>query len=576
MIELRRRSVVAIAILLVLGGLLCAWLVSGGSSPAANNGGQSAGVLLPGSARLELDLIVRQRSVALERYLAGLADPSSPLYGHYLSPAQVGQRFGIDARNAEALERELRRLGFRVLRLFPQRNLISVSASVATLERTFRVRLRNYRAAHVGVYHKPNRSPVLPARLERWVSGVSGLDTDLPAVPAALPDASGGALRAVDATSGYDIAPLAQAAYGSDDGHGQTIGVISIGPFSLTQWQRYATADHLPGPTPQTDVLSKPSVSSRIEGDLDLETIHAVAPGAQIIDYETSLSDLPSAIMTIVNAHRTTIISGSFGLCDGTKRDPFQIPSGYRRAVESAFATAALSGVTFFFATGDTGAYACQQNFATDKSVSVQFPSDVPYDVAVGGTVLSLNQNGAYVNETGWQDSGSNGGGGGGLNPYDAAPPWEIDVQGISTGARETPDVSAAAGDASPWWVYDGRGGSGWEPIGGTSGAAPFWAASMLLVDQYMQSHGAGPLCFAAPLLYGIASESWRFSPFHDVTLGGNRYYDATPGWDFATGWGSPDVYNLATAAIAYRQAHPLPSGTSACASSLTKAVGGG
>jgi len=66
------------------------------------------------------------------------------------------------------------------------------------------------------------------------------------------------------------------------------------------------------------------------------------------------------------------------------------------------------------------------------------------------------------------------------------------------------------------------------------------------------------------------------YEPFHDVTLGGNRYYDATPGWDFATGWGSPDVYNLATAAVAYRQAHPLPSGANACASSLSQAVGGG
>jgi subtilase family serine protease len=45
--------------------------------------------------------------------------------------------------------------------------------------------------------------------------------------------------------------------------------------------------------------------------------------------------------------------------------------------------------------------------------------------------------------------------------------------------------------------------------------------------------------------------------PFHDVTVGGNRYYPATSGWDFATGLGSPNVYNLAQDIVRYLKHHP-------------------
>jgi kumamolisin len=574
-VSVRRRTALrALAIALVLGGLLCAWLLSrASSSPAPPQGRTTAALQLEGSTQIELDLVLRQRSRALQRYLRGLFDPGSPIYGRYLSPAQIGRRFGIDAAASAALERALRARGFRVLELFAQRNLISVSASVANVDRTFDLVLRDHRGPHGLLYREPSRPASIPPALARWVTAVSGLDTDIRATTAALPDASAGALRPIDARTGYDVTPLY--AGGANDGRGQTIGVLSIGPYSQRDWDSYAATVKPAGPRPQTVVLSKPSVGAKTEGDLDLEVIHAIAPQAQIIDYETSLDDLPATIMRIIDAGKTSIVSASFGICDGTRKDPFQVPSAYRRAVESDFAAGALSGITFYFATGDTGAYACQQDFAKDTNLSVQFPSDAPLVVAVGGTVLSLNQDGSYAYETGWQDSGSDGGGGGGLNPYDAAPPWEIDVPGVSTGARQTPDVSAAAGGASAWWVYDGSKGTGWEPVYGTSAATPFWAASMLLVNAYMEAHGAGPTCFAAPLLYGVAGESWRYAPFHSVTSGGNRFYQAGPGWNFATGLGSPDVYNLATAAVAYRAQHPLPAGGGACASSLRAAVAG-
>ena len=80
----------------------------------------------------------------------------------------------------------------------------------------------------------------------------------------------------------------------------------------------------------------------------------------------------------------------------------------------------------------------------------------------------------------------------------------------------------------------------------------------MLLIEQYAERHGVKKLGFVAPALYDIAQHQNAAAPsFHDVTIGGNRYYDCTPGWDYATGWGSPDVNNLARAVVDYLKSHP-------------------
>jgi kumamolisin len=51
---------------------------------------------------------------------------------------------------------------------------------------------------------------------------------------------------------------------------------------------------------------------------------------------------------------------------------------------------------------------------------------------------------------------------------------------------------------------------------------------------------------FFNPILYHLANAPVPYRPFHDITVGGNDFYTATPGYDMATGLGSPNVYNLA------------------------------
>jgi kumamolisin len=116
--------------------------------------------------------------------------------------------------------------------------------------------------------------------------------------------------------------------------------------------------------------------------------------------------------------------------------------------------------------------------------------------------------------------------------------------------------VAAAASPESGWLVRDG---GSWSTVGGTSAAAPFWAASMLLAQQYARQQGVTRHCFLAPILYRLAATKQPYPPFHDVQRGGNRFYDAKPGWDYATGLGSPDVWNLARDLAAYLRNHSCP-----------------
>jgi kumamolisin len=517
----------------------------------------------------ELELRVRGRAVS--RYMAGLFDPSSPLYGHYISPAQFGRRFGLGAAGERMLARRLRVLQIDVVSPYSDDTALGVRATVATIRRVFGSSIHRHRGAS-GFYDEPTPAPRVPATLARWVTGVSGLDTNLPVHTDALPDP--GVLTPRLAASGYDVSPLYS---DGGTGKGQAIGLLSLGQYSQPDYRAFSREFKLPASLPHTVTLSSISGNGKasdgaLEANLDVDILHGIAPQARIINYELNFAQLDGAIRAIVKADKVHIVSASFGMCDGGTEDPVQVPTQFRRSVENALLVAAAAGVSFFFSTGDAGAYDCQRNDTSDTNLTVEFPSDAPYAVAVGGTVLSEAGSGAYASETGWEDSGSNGGGGGGLNPIDAAPPWQLpaaEVAGISDGKRQTPDVSADAGDSSPWLLNDGSGQGGWDAGAGTSAATPFWAASVALTAQYAQAHGAGPLCFVAPLLYDLAEHSWRYPPFHDVTSGGNRYYQAGPGWDFATGWGSPDVRNLASAIVAWRVEHPLPGGADACEGAL-------
>ncbi len=110
---------------------------------------------------------------------------------------------------------------------------------------------------------------------------------------------------------------------------------------------------------------------------------------------------------------------------------------------------------------------------------------------------------------------------------------------------RGVPDVT---GDGDPDTGYNILVDGQKVQEGGTSAVAPLWAALIATINQKLK----GRVGFINPQLYALPAGS---GAFNDITVGGNRVtygshknvgYDAGPGWDAASGLGSPNGSILA------------------------------
>ncbi len=280
---------------------------------------------------------------------------------------------------------------------------------------------------------------------------------------------------------------------------------------------------------------------------LDTEVVHTVAPGATIRvvllpphvlkSAANATADLLAALPLAVSDTNVVSISGGLGEHYLTRAQAAEMHSILLRA--------AAHHVTVDAASGDTGASSGSWWGKPVKEVS--FPASDPLVLAVGGTSLTANRStGAYISETAWSAPGV--ASGGGFSRLYARPSYQDGVPGISK-MRGVPDVAGAAAESIP--VVFAAGGKKYIlGIGGTSASAPLWGGLMALADQYAH-HDLG---FVNPAIYRIARSSSYHEAFHDVTTGNNTVtigsatiagYQAAPGWNPVTGWGSPNAQVL-------------------------------
>jgi kumamolisin len=555
----RRLWIASVAAVAIAAAAIAALTASARSVHSSRPAASAAGPprprylgLTPSTAEIAVVLELKSDDAGLARYVEGLTNGHSPRSRHVLSRTALGRRFGAPMSAVRLVRRRLEAAGLRVTAAYPQRTAVEAFGTAAALGREFRVSLRDFVDASGVRFHAPSRAPTIPPRLRPWVTNVFGLDSRPRSRPADV--RHGGGLVPSDAAVAYDALPLQKRGV---DGRGLTIAIASHSTFSADDAAFFARYFGIRGPPPRAVPIAGVAPLDLTEAALDIDVVRGIAPGARVLVYEAPNSAAGELAMydSILNGP-ARIVSYSWGLCDrGAVLGP------YRSSVERRFLQAVAEGITVFVASGDAGAYECQRDNFADHRLTVSFPADSPDVVSVGGTLLDVRTDGGYFREAGWEDVLTNAGGGGGVSPVGRKPSWQSAFGvGAGTPRRAVPDVSAAASPGSAWWVRTrpaGGGASYWAPVGGTSAAAPFWAASMLLVQQWAQRQGAGRLCFAAPLLYAIAFTRRSAAAFHDVTRGGNRHYDARPGWDYATGLGSPDVWNLARAAAAYLKGHP-------------------
>ena len=521
---------------------------------------------------LSIGLQLRNRQ-ELQGLLSDQSNPRSPVYHRFLSPQQFVAEFGPTVDQQQQVIDYLHQQGLSIKHLSSNRLLIDASATVAQAEAAFQVSIKNYQMGS-NVFYANANAPTIPGSLSSIIVSIGGLDNSVhmhplyhlvnprygkpklglgnsPHTAHAQPHSGpGGGFTPADLNSAYDATSLLQSGI---HGSGQNVAVFELDSYPSSDVTQYFQTYNLGNPSiinvPVDDFHYSPG-SGAIEADLDIEVVAAMAPKAAQIVYEgpNTTQGVNDTYNRIVTDKRAQIATISWGECES------QSGNAELQTLDNIFSQSAAEGIAMYAASGDAGAYDCG-----GTNLAVDSPAGDPNITGVGGTNLQLN-NGAYGRESVWsspydtQRGPKGAGGGGGLSSFFKEPSWQTGpgVQNqYSNGNREVPDVSADADPASGYSMYctasaSGCPSSGWISVGGTSAAAPLWAGSTALINEYLQKQQNSSIGFANPVLYGLGNAKQQFPPFHDITSGTNLYYPATPGYDEASGWGSPDIYNIA------------------------------
>ena len=348
----------------------------------------------------------------------------------------------------------------------------------------------------------------------------------------------------------YDIQPVLSSGI---TGAGRTIVIIDAFQ-SPTIRQDLALFDHIWGyPDPRFKITAPYGLTPFNPGDpaqllwsseisVDVEWSHAIAPGATIdlvLAKSDSDSDVLRATSFAVDHNLGDVISQSFGEAEACAA-PALLAQEHR-----VFEAATRKGITLFASSGDFGsAEPTCDGSSLVKSAST--PASDPNVTGVGGThLLADSSSGAYRSESVWHDD--YGAGGGGYSTVYRRPGYQAPFQSNAK-QRGVPDVAYNADVRGGVIVAFGvpLGVGGLFVFGGTSAGAPQWAGIIALADQ----KGGHRLGAINPRLYQIARSDAYHTALHDVTAGNNGFlgmpgFAAGPGWDAATGLGTPDAAHL-------------------------------
>ncbi len=458
----------------------------------------------------------------LQALLAAQQTPGSPEYHHFLTPDEFTARFGPASGDADAVVQYLRSYGIRVREVAPNRLLIDATGSVSQIEHAFGIQIDDF--SYQGATHYANTTdPVVPASLAGVIDSVIGLDDYTALQPhnrpaPSQPQATSGPVgySPQQIATAYDFTGAYSAGY---NGAGQSIAIATAFTYSPSDVSYFWSSYGISAPTIVNVPVDGNARQTNVETTLDLERSGAMAPGATVRMYlgaNAYISTFTDVFNKIVTDDAAKAASTSWGTCEQN------YSSSTLNTDDGIFKAGTAEGITFFAASGDSGAYDCNSS-----TLSVDYPASDPYVTAAGGTTMQTGSDGGISSETAWSDSG------GGASTVFGEPAW----QSGGNSKRDTADVALDADPSTGYPVY--YGGS-WSTYGGTSFAAPQWAAIAAIANQALGAHGKLPMG-GNPALYPLAGTS----AFHDVTSGNNGYYSAGQGWDYPTGLGSPDVSNL-------------------------------
>ncbi len=538
---------------------------------------------------------------ALTELLLEQQQPGSANYHKWLTPEQFAARFGLSASDLAKVTGWLTSEGFTVTGVARGATFVTFSGTAAQVEHAFATTL--HRVTLGGETHFTNLTdPAIPTALSGVVAGITGLHdfklvprartrvVPAPAVDALHPgftsNLSGNHYIAPgDFYTIYDENPLLAT---SINGSGITIAVMGQTDISLADVAAFRSASGLSANPPTVKVYGTDpgtSTADLPEAQLDVEWSGAVAPSASIL-YVNSTNVVDGSLTQAIDNNLAPIITISYGDCE----------SGYGaanlRSFNLLFQQANAQGITILGPGGDSGAADCDSMVTSAVGgLAVDYPASSPYVTGVGGTMFNEGSgtyfsptNGpnmgsalSYIPEAVWNETAANtvaangvpqnlAAGGGGASAFFTKPAWQVGTGVPADLSRDVPDLALNAGASHDGYLYCSSGScvNGYRTaadnlnvVGGTSVGTPSFAGLLALVEQKIGSR----LGNANPVLYGLANSTYAASVFHDVTTGSNAVpctsgttscpnggsigYNAGPGFDLATGWGSVDAFNL-------------------------------
>lgn len=366
----------------------------------------------------------------------------------------------------------------------------------------------------------------------------------------------------------YDLAPLHNAGI---DGTGETILIVdSFGsPTIASDLTKFDHTFGLPDPPsfqirqdagtpPPFDPTNGDMLSWAAETSLDVEWAHVFAPGAGIILEETPVDEtegvqgfpeIVAAENYAINNLNPAVISQSFGATEQTFPNDQALLN-----LRSSFVNAKQNHVTVLGGSGDLGATNFQLNLSDIYTFPVNsWPSSDPLVQSIGGTMLTLDDNGNRLQpDAVWHDG--SGAAGGGVSAVFGRPGFQARVKDATGGARGTPDISlSAACDGAVVYVRSFTPSRAKSPFGlvcGTSEATPEFAGIIAMADQVAGRHLGDihttlyHMRYADDGLVDVTQGNNSFGPF--TNSDGKTYtvqgFSAGPGYDLASGLGTIDA----------------------------------
>jgi subtilase family serine protease len=590
-------GLLAIAAMLVppaaLGADTQSALVAGNHSPYVEE--LRAAEAAPGEQMLSMriDLNPSHRD-ELEALLAAQQDPASPSYHQWLKTGEFDRRFAPDADARAAITQWLQQQGFEVAQTSGGHS-IGFTGTVEQARNAFGVAINS---SDGGKHYGNLGDPAVPAPFASSIAFIDGLDnlrgahTSMHIVPGSAADATEDPGVKLSGLTGfgpadfytfYDVNPLLK---GNVTGTGGgCIGLLEVSDFPDTGIQSFdktfklAAASVARVVAPDSD---NPGMNDRAgETMLDVEYAHTFAPGAAVNVY---LSDPATfggnLIEATVDALDTAVTDNSCSSLSMSIESCGFPTSFYTGALHTTYVKAASQGQTVFIAEGDQGAAEYQFDPSNNTCAvgttmrNVNELASDPNVTSIGGTqfkpTYKSGNDVGFVAESVWNEgviAGGIGAGGGGASAVWAKSSAPFQATGTPDDrARDVPDISMEAACHNPgaFSVFPGqKSGNNVSCCAcGTSLGAPVWAG---IAELMVQSNDNQRLGSINTRLYAMGNlQDTAATGIRDVVKGNNDFngvtgFEAVPGYDLATGWGTPDV---ATFVPAFLGITPTPQPT--------------